>query len=88
MYHLLYLARLFCSSLPPNSFPTPRETLQRRVWVALTVSVSVGQVAVAEPGTDVSVQRHLAESQTHRHAAQEPSGAASARQRQRAVITE
>lgn len=49
---------------------------------------SVWQVAVTEPGTNLSVQRHVAEIQTHRHAAEEPDGAAQARQRQRAVITE
>lgn len=58
-----------------------------KTCLSCTDCVSVGQVAVAEPGTDVSVQRHLAESQTHRRAAEEPGGAASARQRQRAVIT-
>lgn len=49
---------------------------------------SCPQVAVSEPGTDLSVQRQLAESQTHRAAAEEPDGAAHVRQRQRAVITQ
>ena len=45
------------------------------------------QVAVSEPGADVSVHRQLAEGQTHRGAAQEPRGAAEVSERQRAVIT-
>lgn len=52
-------------------------------WECL--GLSVGQVAVTEPGTNDSVQRHLAESQTHRLAAEEPRGAAPARQWQRTM---
>lgn len=46
------------------------------------------QVAVSEPRTDRSVQRQLAESQTHWDAAEEPDGAAQVCQRQWAVMTQ
>ncbi len=57
-----------------------------RVWVGRGWLWLCRQVAVSEPGTDVFVQRQLAEGQTHRHAAEEPRGAAQVCQRQRAVI--
>lgn len=43
------------------------------------------QVAVSEPGTHLSVPRHLAEGQTHGRAAEEPNGAAQTPQRKRTV---
>lgn len=43
------------------------------------------QVALSEPGTSVSVQGHMAESQAHRRTEAEPDRAAQERQWERAV---